>query len=255
MSLRFVAVAAAIYAAIMSVLLPSGLAAVHALIAAGADPGTMQQVMGTAGLIVNLVAMAGALEGTLLAWPKLEAAGRTPPSRLMQALQTDKWLVVALTSITLTAIDAAALHIAAYAYDRSVNLGIARLAMLAFAFGGITWYWLDHKVSRTDRQTFETRAKSIFEELAADYRKLSAGDRSVLHASLAQGNSTLLTTRASPNDRFWEKLARLGWMQRDQLPEGLRDEPHARALAAWRLTEAGANRIPGFLRAVADAGH
>jgi hypothetical protein len=53
------------------------------------------------------------------------------------------------------------------------------------------------------------------ESLMAQMLTLSAGDLSVLEASLAKPDSTMMTVIGSANDRLWSKMERRGWLKKE----------------------------------------
>lgn len=82
--------------------------------------------------------------------------------------------------------------------------------------------------------------------LMAAFRALSAGERSTAQG-VAQmgGRGCLMTTRGSPSDLFWRELQGRGWAEED--PTVTETLPEPDAFAGWRLTQAGAARLPEFL--------
>lgn len=60
-------------------------------------------------------------------------------------------------------------------------------------------------------------------EINAAWESLSDGDRSVLVAALDQPGALMMTSRDSPNFRFWSLLEAQGLMRGEPMPEGLSD--------------------------------
>jgi hypothetical protein len=85
------------------------------------------------------------------------------------------------------------------------------------------------------------------QELLGVLQRLSAGDRSVLAATLETPGSQIATVRGSPNDVLWSKLVELGFaseMVLDiELPPGLKHiQPRS-----FALTDAGRSALAELL--------
>lgn len=80
-------------------------------------------------------------------------------------------------------------------------------------------------------------------ELDALVAKLSAGDRSVLRASLQRpaGEAQMMTAEGSANHELWEALAARGWMVRLPVPK---EFPPELKFAIFALTATGHQQIP-----------
>jgi hypothetical protein len=57
-------------------------------------------------------------------------------------------------------------------------------------------------------------ASPDFQLLLQRMRTMSAGDLSVLHASLERPESVMITPVGSPNDILWSEMAAFGWMRK-----------------------------------------
>lgn len=78
------------------------------------------------------------------------------------------------------------------------------------------------------------------------FNALSKGDKSILAAVLNKPGAATLTTECSNNDFFWTHLSLVGMSELapDAVPAGLPIQARA-----FKLTEQGAQVLPGLLRA------
>jgi len=88
--------------------------------------------------------------------------------------------------------------------------------------------------------------------LVRDFRALSAADMSVIMEGAKRPGATLLTSRGSANDLFWQKLSVVKWTEQVALPEGLASSPLADKFIAWSVTELGAISLPMLFRSAAQ---
>lgn len=85
---------------------------------------------------------------------------------------------------------------------------------------------------------------------------MSKGDRSTALIAMQKANegdiANIITTRRSPNDRFWTLMTTLGWAEpAPDAVEGLREKvPDPELFVAHRLNDAGAEMLPRFIAAV-----
>ena len=103
--------------------------------------------------------------------------------------------------------------------------------------------------------TDEDRAR--VEAMAAIWTDvMSMGDKSTALAAVKAARNgdvaNLVTTRRSPNDRFWTLMTSLGWAEpaADALEEVPEDLPNRDLVVAHRLSEAGVTMLPKFLAAM-----
>ncbi len=90
-------------------------------------------------------------------------------------------------------------------------------------------------------------------QLIEGFMALSPGDRSTLAVAQDKRDAILLTSKGSPNDLYWQELARWGWMRRAPIPEGLTQAGLADRFSAWTTTRLGREKIPLLIR-IATAG-
>lgn len=108
---------------------------------------------------------------------------------------------------------------------------------------------LEDNFTEEDRRYVEAMA-AIWSDV------MSAGDRSTAMVAVqkARGGdvANMLTTKSSPNDRFWSLMTQLGWAEPAPdalagLPETL---PNREIFVAHRLSEIGKDMLPKFLAAM-----
>lgn len=92
-------------------------------------------------------------------------------------------------------------------------------------------------------------AKRAAALLLREFQALSAGDKSVLISALQDPEPVMMTSKGSPNDRFWQKLAEWGWMEQTQLPDAFAKSPHGRTFVTWTVTPVGRRHILELVRA------
>lgn len=85
------------------------------------------------------------------------------------------------------------------------------------------------------------------DELRRLLQGLSAGDRSVLAATLQTPNSQIATVRGSPNDLLWSKLVELGFAQEKVLEIDLPSALKHVQPRSFALSEAGRAALPALL--------
>lgn len=109
---------------------------------------------------------------------------------------------------------------------------------------------LEDDFSEDDRRYVEAMA-AIWSDV------MSAGDRSTAVVAMQKARegdvANMLTTKSSPNDRFWTLMTKLGWAEPapdalDGLPEDL---PNRKIFVAHRLNDVGKDMLPKFLAAIA----
>jgi hypothetical protein len=83
-------------------------------------------------------------------------------------------------------------------------------------------------------------------ELSQLAQQLTAGDRSVLRASLQLPNqeAIMMTAEGSANDNLWKAMASAGWLIEVPVPDALAGLPK---LKQYSLTVAGRDQIPKLL--------
>ena len=102
-----------------------------------------------------------------------------------------------------------------------------------------------------DSYSSEDRAK--VEAMAAIwYDVMSKGDQSTALAAARppspEDEMCMLTSRGSPNDRFWSLMVSLDWAE--ERPERVAHLPNPDTFAAFMLNPTGKAMLPRFLRAV-----
>ncbi len=109
---------------------------------------------------------------------------------------------------------------------------------------------------QTGQSEFVAQAQPTQEamlQLIEGFMALSPGDRSTLEVAQDKRDAILLTSKGSPNDLYWQELARWGWMRRAPVPEGLTQAGLADRFSAWTTTRLGREKIPLLIR-IANAG-
>jgi hypothetical protein len=89
------------------------------------------------------------------------------------------------------------------------------------------------------------------EELRTLLRGLSAGDRSVLAATLETSDSQIATVRGSPNDLLWSQLVKLGLAQEKVLEIDLPPALKHIQPRSFALSDAGRAALPALLAELA----
>ncbi|MEL6476662.1 MAG: hypothetical protein AAFR17_04980 [Pseudomonadota bacterium] len=85
-------------------------------------------------------------------------------------------------------------------------------------------------------------------ETVALFQALSQQDRMTLISAFDAGvRPVLVTAKGSANDRFWGRLALIGWARPDTAHEDLPPDYWA-GFSSWRLTERGLTSLPSLLQ-------
>lgn len=90
------------------------------------------------------------------------------------------------------------------------------------------------------------------------YDVMSAGDRSTAMGvsnpprdpeTGEESTAVMMTSRGSPNDRFWSQMVALEWAEED--PSATENLPMREKFVGYKLTEKGKPMLVQFLQAVA----
>jgi hypothetical protein len=79
------------------------------------------------------------------------------------------------------------------------------------------------------------------ESLMAQMLTLSAGDLSVLEASLGKPDSVMLTVIGSANDRLWSKMEKRGWLKKEMSLSN--HQPLPFQASAYRFADGGREAV------------
>lgn len=86
-------------------------------------------------------------------------------------------------------------------------------------------------------------------EILLNWHKLSPGDLSIIHSTLAKRDSNVMTSPDSPHWYFWTQLAKLEWARKVVLPSEMAANAAEIAVqfAIFELTDLGRDLLPKFI--------
>lgn len=85
----------------------------------------------------------------------------------------------------------------------------------------------------------------LLDDLVKAMDGLTAGDISMLEASVSSPGSIIATVSGSANDVFWTQLEALGWLRAAELPAG---QPDLQWMRCFTLDDAGVASIAALLK-------